>query len=36
MKFNSNDNLPLKKTLEPHNMVIVVRAIFHKDSKYYP
>ena len=34
-KFNSNDDSPLKKTLELHNMVIVVRSVFHEDSKYY-
>ena len=27
-------NLPLKKTLELCNMVIVVRAAFHKGNKY--
>ena len=27
--------LPLKKTLEPQNMVIVVRSLFHKGNKYY-
>ena len=34
--FNSDDNLPLKKTLELHNMVMIVRAVFHEDNKYYP
>ena len=36
IKFNSNDDLPLNKTLELHNMTIVVRAVFHEDNKYYP
>ena len=29
IKFNSDDNLSLKRTLELHNMVIVVRSIFN-------
>ena len=35
IKINSDDDLPLKKTLELHNMIIVVRSVFHEDSKYY-
>ena len=35
IKFNSDDDLPLKKTLELYNMVIIVRSIFHEDKKYY-
>ena len=35
IEFNSGDDLPLKKTLERYNMVIVVRSVFHEDSKYY-
>ena len=34
IKLNSDDDLPLKKTLELHNMIIVVRAVFHEDTKY--
>ena len=34
-KFNSDDDLPLKKTLELRNMIIIVRAVFHEDNKYY-
>ena len=34
-KFNSNDNLPLKQTLEFYNVIIVVRSFFHKGSNYY-
>ena len=34
IKFNSDDGLPLKKTLELHNMIIVVRAVFHEGSKH--
>ena len=33
IKFNSNKYLPLKKTLELLNMIIVV---FHEGNKYYP
>ena len=35
IKFNSDDDLPLKKTLELYNLEIVVRSVFHKDNKYY-
>ena len=35
VKFNSDDELPLNKTIEIPSMTIVVRAIFHKNSKYY-
>ena len=35
-KFNSNDDLPLKKTLELNNKVIFYRSVFHDNSKYYP
>ena len=30
------DDLPLKKTLDLHMVLIVVRAIFQKDKKHYP
>ena len=36
IKFNSDDDLPLNKTLEIHNMIKVVRSVFHKGNKYYP
>ena len=36
MKFNSDDGLPLNKTIEIPSMVIVVRAVFHENNKYYP
>ena len=29
IKFNSDDDLPLSKTSELHNMAIAARAIFH-------
>ena len=36
LRFYSDDDLPLKKSLELRNMIIVVRAVFHEDNKYYP
>ena len=35
-KFNSDDKLPLNKTTEIPSMIIVVRAAFHENNKYYP
>ena len=35
IKFNSDDNLPLNKTLKLHNMTIIIRFVFEEDSKYY-
>ena len=35
-KFNSDDKLPLNKTIEIPSMIIVVRAAFHENNKYYP
>ena len=36
IKFRSDDDLPLKKTLELHNIVIVVGSVFNEGNKYYP
>ena len=36
INFDSDDNLPLNKTTEIPSMIIVVRAIFLKNNKYYP
>ena len=36
IKFISDDELPLKKTTEIPSMIIVVRAVFHENNKYYP
>ena len=33
--FNSADDLPIKKTLELYNMMIVIRLVFDERSKYY-
>ena len=35
IKFGSDYNLPLNKILQLHNLAIVVRSFFQKDSKYY-
>ena len=35
IKFNLDDQLPLNKTIEIHSMMIVVRAAFHENNKYY-
>ena len=32
--INSDDNLPLNKTLKLHNLIIFVRSVFQKDKKY--
>ena len=36
IKFNSDDNLPLNKTLKLHNKTIIIRSVFQGDGKYYP
>ena len=36
IKFNSDDNLPLNKTLKLHNMTIIIRSVFQEDGKFYP
>ena len=36
MKFNSDDELPLNKTIEIPGMIIAARAVFHENNKYYP
>ena len=34
IKFNSDDNLPLSKTLKFHNMTIAIRSAFQEDGEY--
>ena len=34
IKFDSDDNLTLNKTIEIPLVTIVVRAVFHKNNKY--
>ena len=36
IKFNSDDKLPPNKTTEILSMTTFVRAVFHKNNKYYP
>ena len=36
IKFISDDNLPLKKILQLHDILIVVRSVFNDGNKYYP
>ena len=36
IKFNSDDNLPLNKILNLHNLAIIVRSVVQEDNKYYP
>ena len=35
IKFNSNDDLPLNRTLKLHMLTIIVKSAFEEDSKYY-
>ena len=35
IKFNSDDNLPLNKSLKFHAMVIIIRSVFEEGSKIY-
>ena len=35
IKFNSDDELLLNKTIEIRNIIIAVRAVFYENSKYY-
>ena len=36
IKFNSDDNLPLKKPLKFHNVTVTIRSVFEEDGKLYP
>ena len=36
IKFSSDDNLPLNKTLNFYNITIIIRSVFEEDGKYYP
>ena len=33
---NSDDDLPLNKPLEVHNITITIRSVFEEDGKLYP
>ena len=36
IRFESNDNLPLNKTLKFHDLTIVFTSVVTEDGKYYP
>ena len=36
IKFNSDDELPLNKRIEIPSMIIVIKAFFYENNKYYP
>ena len=36
IKFNSDDKLPLNKMIKIPSMIIIVRAVFYENNKYYP
>ena len=36
IKFNSDGNLPLNKTLKLYNITIIIRSVFEEDGKFYP
>ena len=35
-KFNSDDDLPLNKQLNFHNMIITIMSVFEQDGTLYP
>ena len=36
IKFNSDDILPLNKTLKIHTMAVPIRCVISEDNKLYP
>ena len=36
IKFNSDDDLPLKRPLKFHAMTIIIRSVFEEGHKFYP
>ena len=36
IKFDTDDSLPLNKTLKLHNMTVIIRFVFEGDGKFYP
>ena len=36
IKFDTDNNLPLNKTMKLHNMAIIIRSVFEEDGKFYP
>ena len=35
IKFSSDDDLPLNKSVKFHNMTTIIRSVFEEDSKLY-
>ena len=35
IKFDSDENLPLNKTIEILIVKVVIKAVFHENNKYY-
>ena len=36
IKFSLDDELPLNKTIKISGMIIIVKAVFYENNKYYP
>ena len=36
IKFNSDEELPLNETIKIPSMILVARALFYENKKYYP
>ena len=36
IKFDSDDNTPLNKLWNYHNLTVVVGSVFQEDSKFHP
>ena len=36
IKFSSDDDLPLNKSLKFYNMTVTIRCVFSGDNKLYP
>ena len=35
IRFESNDDLPLNKSIKPHLLTIIIRSVFAEDDKFY-
>ena len=35
IRFESDNNLPLNKTLKLHMLTVIVKSVFEEDGKYY-
>ena len=36
IKFNLDNDLPLNKILNLHNLTIIAKSVFEEDGKYFP